>query len=101
MRSRLAALRLAESSALRRRLRWLWPIPAPRVVHFQLALALASVEGPEKTAALVKLADRDAADSLVPLAIAGSLRRSIGDFLVRLFVDYPQWRSALTARRFV
>ncbi len=96
---RLAAPRLAESSALRASAAACSALAdsGNALVHFQLALALASVEGPEKTAALVKLADRDAADPLVPLAIAGSLQRSIGDFLVRLFDDYPQWRSAPTA----
>ncbi len=88
---RLAAPRLAGSSELRKAVLFLADFRDP-LVRFQVALALGTVEGPDKLAALVKLARHEAADPWVPLALVGSLGRSAGAFLAQLVRADPDWR---------
>ena len=92
----LAAPRLAASSQLRESLMRGADFPSP-LVRFQVALSLGAIEGPEKIAALVKLANLEARDPLIPLAIVGSLGRSVGGFLVQLTKSDAAWRSNPTA----
>jgi putative membrane-bound dehydrogenase-like protein len=92
---RLAAPRMAADETLRKALVGMADFPSP-LVRFQLSLALADVEGPDKIAALVKLADLEARDPLIPLAIVGSLGRSAGGFLVALVESRPEWRRQPT-----
>ena len=61
------------------------------LVRFHVALALGAFDGPEKLAALVKLAEREAADPWIPLALVGSLGRSAGGFKTQLVRANPQW----------
>src|SRR5262249_39922355 len=67
------------------------------LVRFQTAVALAEIEGPAKLAALVKLANREASDRYVPLAIEGGIGRGVGDFLSALIRSDPAWRQKPTA----
>ncbi len=92
---RLAAPRLAQSPVLREALLTMTDFPSP-VVRFQLALALGQLEGPDKIAALVKLADLEARDEVIPLAVIGSLGNGGGDFLVGLCKLRPAWRQKPT-----
>ena len=93
---RLAAPRLVRSPKLAAALARMADFPDP-LVRFQLALALGAIEGPEKTAAMVKLADLENRDPVIPLAVAGSLGRSIGSFLQQLVTTKPRWRQNPTA----
>jgi putative membrane-bound dehydrogenase-like protein len=88
---RLAAPRMAADETLRQAVVSMADFPSP-LVRFQVALALAEIEGADKIAALVKLADLEARDPLIPLAIVGSLGRSASGFLVGLVESRPQWR---------
>jgi putative membrane-bound dehydrogenase-like protein len=88
---RLAAPRLAAGESLRKALVGMADFPSP-LVRFQVALAMGEFEGPEKIAALVKLADLEVRDPVIPLAIVGSLGRSGGEFLVKLVESRPDWR---------
>ncbi|MEX0978179.1 MAG: PVC-type heme-binding CxxCH protein, partial [Pirellulales bacterium] len=88
---RLAAPRLSTQPQVREALVSMADFPST-LVRFQVALALAGVEGPDKIAALVKLADLESRDSLISLAIVGSLGRSAGGFLAALLDKRPDWR---------
>jgi putative heme-binding domain-containing protein len=89
---RLAAPRLATSAALRTSALKLADFPHP-LVRFEIALALANMDGEQKLAALVKLANLEAADPWIPLAIVGSIGRSGGDFLAGILASNPAWRK--------
>ncbi len=89
---RLAAPRLAGSPKLREAMIGQIAYPSS-LVRFQVAVALGEVEGPDKLAALVKLAGNEASDGYVPLAIEGSLGRSAGEFLVALVRSDAAWRQ--------
>jgi putative membrane-bound dehydrogenase-like protein len=88
---RLAAPRLPSEPNLREALVGMADFPSP-LVRFQVALALARIEGPDKTAALVKLADLESRDALISLAVIGSLGNSAGGFLAALLEKRPEWR---------
>ncbi len=87
---RLAAPRIASSPALRESILAMTDFPSP-LVRFQLALAMAEVEGPEKVASLVKLADRECGDPAISAAIVGSLGTSAADFLAELVHVRSEW----------
>jgi putative membrane-bound dehydrogenase-like protein len=89
---RLAAPRLATSVALRDAALKLADFPHP-LVRFEVARSLASVEGPQKVAALVTLANLEADDPDTPVAIVGSLGRSAGDVLAGLLESDRGWRE--------
>ncbi len=89
---RMAALRMAASTPLRNAMLKMADFPNP-LVRFQLAVSLGAIEGNEKVAALVKLANLEAADPWIAMAIAGSLGRSCGDFLDRLVASDNDWRQ--------
>ncbi len=93
---RLATPRLAASPALREALLGMADFPSP-LVRFQLALALAGIEGPDKIAALVRLADLETRDETIGVAIIGSLGSSAGGFLMELIKQHPNWRRNPTA----
>src|SRR4029079_2662056 len=80
------------STPLREALLTMADFPSP-LVRFQVTLALADVHGPEKGAALVKLAHLESRDPVIPLAMIGSLGGSAGDFLLQLVKAHPEWRS--------
>ena len=88
---RLAAPRLAQSTQLRTAVLKLADFPHT-LVRFQLALTLGDLEGPEKVAALVKLAPLEVKDPWIPVAVAGSLGRSGANFLTQLVQKNPDWR---------
>ncbi len=88
---RLAAPRLAASPRLREALVGMTDFPSP-LTRFQLALSLAGVEGPDKIASLVKLADLESRDEIIGVAIVGSLGSSAGGFLMELIKQHPDWR---------
>jgi putative membrane-bound dehydrogenase-like protein len=88
---RLAAPRLATSTALRTSAVALANFPNS-LTRFQLALTLGAIEGPEKLAAMVKLAELEADDPWIPIAISGSLGRSAVGFLVQLVNKNTDWR---------
>jgi putative membrane-bound dehydrogenase-like protein len=88
---RLATPRLAESQVLREALLGMADFPSS-LVRFQLALSLSNIEGPDKIAALAKLADLEARDPVISLAIVGSLGSSASGFLARLLDEHPDWR---------
>jgi putative membrane-bound dehydrogenase-like protein len=88
---RLAAPRIAKSTVVRNAVLSMTDFPSP-IVRFQLARCLAAIEGPEKTAALTRLADLEARDETIGLAVVGSLGNSAGGFLQQLVKDYPDWR---------
>ena len=92
---RLAAPRLARSSALREALLGMTDFPSP-LVRFQLALALGKIEGPDKVASLVKLAELETRDEVIGVAVIGSLGTSAGGFLQELLKSYPDWRRKPT-----
>ncbi len=89
---RLAAPRIAGSASLRESMLAMTDFPSP-LVRFQLALALAGVEGPEKVASLVKLADRECGDPVISAAVVGSLGTSAGPFLAELVKVRSEWRG--------
>ncbi|MEX0676541.1 MAG: PVC-type heme-binding CxxCH protein [Pirellulales bacterium] len=89
---RLAAPRLAAGPALHEALVGMADFPSP-LVRVQLARSLGKVEGPDKITALVKLADLEARDPVIPLAIVGSLGESAGGFLAQLLDKHPEWRK--------
>ncbi len=68
---RLAAPRLAKSPQLREATLGMIDFPSP-LTRFQAALALADIQGPEKIAAFVKLADLEASDPLIPRCWSGA-----------------------------
>ncbi len=89
---RLAAPRLAESEKLRAAALAMADFPSP-ALRFELATALVGIEGPEKIAALVRLADLETRDTIVGLAIVGNLGKSAGPFLEELVGKHPEWRK--------
>ena len=93
---RLASPRLAGSKTLAKSLARMADFPHP-LVRFQLALAMGEIEGKQKIAALVKLADLEDRDPIISAAVAGSLGRSIDKFLVELLAHNPDWRRQPTA----
>jgi len=93
---RLAAGRLATSPALRTSALKLADFPHP-LVRFEISLALANIDGEQKLAALVKLANLEAADPWIPLAIVGGLGRSSGDFLAGLLASNQEWQKSPSA----
>ncbi len=93
---RLAAPRLAGSPKLREAVIRQADFPSS-LVRFQAAMALGEIEDPAKLAALVKLAERESSDRYVPLAIEGSLGRSVGDFLTTLVRPDSDWRRKPSA----
>ncbi len=93
---RLAPPHLVGSPTLCSALAGMADFPHP-LVRFRSALALGAIDGPEKVAALVKLADLESRDPLITAAIAGSLGRSTGAFLRELVTHRPEWRRKPTA----
>ncbi len=93
---RLAASRLAASPQLREAVIRQADFPDP-LVRFQVALALGELEGPDKISALVTLAELEARDPIIPIAIVGSLGRSVGGFLPQLIRKDADWRRKPTA----
>jgi putative membrane-bound dehydrogenase-like protein len=93
---RLAGPRLATSPALRTSALKLADFPHP-LVRFEVCRALANIDGEQKLAALVKLANLEAADPWIPLAIVGGLGRSSGDFLAQLLATNRDWRRKPSA----
>jgi putative membrane-bound dehydrogenase-like protein len=92
---RLATPRLTASQNLREALVGMADFPSP-LVRFQVAVSLSGVEGPDKIAALVRLADLEARDEVISLAIVGSLGRSAAGFLAELLERQPDWRRKPT-----
>jgi putative membrane-bound dehydrogenase-like protein len=88
---RLSAPRLAASNQLRAAVTRAADFPSP-IVRFQVALSLGAIEGRDKIAALVKLANLEVRDPIIPVAIVGSLGRSVGSFLAKLADSDPAWR---------
>jgi putative membrane-bound dehydrogenase-like protein len=89
---RLAAPRMEKSPSLRTELLGMVDFPSP-LLRFHLAVALANIEGPDKIAALTKLADLETRDQTIGLAIIGSLGKSAGGFLTQLVKEQPNWRK--------
>ncbi|REK09877.1 MAG: hypothetical protein DWQ37_17365 [Planctomycetota bacterium] len=88
---RMAAPRLPKSQRLRETMLGLVDFPSP-LVRFELARALAEIEGPDKVEALVRLADLEIRDEPISIAVVGSLGRSAGSFLNTLFDKHDTWR---------
>lgn len=93
--ARLAAPRLEKSPTLRSALLGMVDFPSP-LLRFHLAVALANIEGPDKIAALTRLADLETRDTTIGLAIIGSLGKSAGGFLIELVKQQPDWRRKPT-----
>ncbi len=93
---RLAAPRLAGSPTLATSLTRMADFPHP-LVRFQLALSMGEIEGKQKIAALVKLANLEDRDPIISAAIAGSLGQSTDKFLVELLQHNPDWRRKPSA----
>jgi hypothetical protein len=88
---RLAKPRLAAKGQLRDAALGLADFPHP-LVRFEVSRALAVLDGPQKLDALVKLANLEATDPWIPIAIVGSLGSAAGEFLARLVESEPRWR---------
>ncbi|HYV26096.1 MAG TPA: PVC-type heme-binding CxxCH protein [Candidatus Eisenbacteria bacterium] len=86
----------AEMKSLREAVLRLVEDPEPRV-RFQLALTLGEIEGKEKLAALLRLAQNGVADRWQSLAILSSLGRDSWPFLKTLSQEFPQWLKEPTA----
>ncbi len=93
---RAAAPRLAGSPAVRAALVRSASFPSPLVL-FEVAMSLGAIEGSEKIAPLVKLANLEVRDPLIPLAIVGSLGRSVGGFLAQLVDSDSAWQASPSA----
>ena len=92
---RLAEERLRDSPKLRSAVAALADDPSPRV-RFQLAFTLGASDAAEMTAALVKVARKDAADPWTQMAVLSSMRGSGLDLLEALVKDRAL-RTATTA----
>jgi len=92
---RMATPRLATSDSLRKAALAMTDFPSP-ALRFELAAALAGIEGPDKIAALVRLADLETRDETIGLAIVGSLGKSAGPFLQELVGKHSEWRKKPT-----
>jgi putative membrane-bound dehydrogenase-like protein len=92
---RLAAPRMAQNKNVRESILGMADFPST-LVRYQVAIALAQIEGPEKIAALAKLADLESRDALVGQAIVGSLGKSAGGVLAQLVTARPEWRKSPT-----
>jgi putative membrane-bound dehydrogenase-like protein len=94
---RLADERLAGSPRLRTAVAALADDPSPRV-RFQLAFTLGQADAPEMTAALAKVARRDAADPWTQTAILSSASRCVAPLLESLAGEADFTREATPAR---
>ncbi|MGD9720700.1 MAG: PVC-type heme-binding CxxCH protein [Pirellulales bacterium] len=88
---RLAAPRMATSLPLRDAALRLADFPHV-LVRFELARSLAALAGPEKTAALVTLADLEADDRWTAAAIVGGIGGAGPQFLAQLLEGDKRWR---------
>lgn len=89
---RMVAPRLPHSQTLAQSVLNMSDFPHP-VVRFELPGALRLLDTPAKTNALVKLADLEAADPLISLAIVGNLGGAAEGFLPRLLAHDAAWRK--------
>jgi putative heme-binding domain-containing protein len=62
-------------------------------VRYQLAFTLGEMPGPEATAALARVAARDADDKWIRLAVLSSCLGRAGDLFARLAADRAAWRA--------
>jgi putative membrane-bound dehydrogenase-like protein len=88
---RLAAPRLAGSLELRKAVLAMARL-RDSLVRFQVALALGSLETAEKLPGLVVLAQHEAADPWIPLAVVGSTGQLADRFLAELLRVDPAWQ---------
>jgi putative heme-binding domain-containing protein len=93
---RMVAPRLPHSQTLAKSVLNMSDFPHPGV-RFELPGALRLLESAAKTDALVKLADLEAADPLISVAIVGNLGTSADTFLPRLLAHNAAWRKSPSA----
>jgi putative membrane-bound dehydrogenase-like protein len=93
---RLAESRLSTSPKLRTAVASLTDDPSPRV-RFQLAFTLGEAEGPELTAAWVKMARRDGNDSWTQTALLSSASQSASALLATFSSDQKLLHNASSA----